>query len=169
MRSVCLVHEVCKRNNALVQPSGRRVDFQSKTMDVKDLNSNFLKHLGKRDRQDRTNHAETWQRLKIHSGASRYGQRTEGFIYGCRMRDGTVHVGGTERGIERREREHGVSAHIVLPARDVWGAEKELKQRMAALPAFRAVPHSDEYYMCSLSTFEAFKVIAKCIEAVVGS
>lgn len=88
------------------------------------------------------------------------------------MRDGTFHVGGTERDPEFRERELGVSLHIVLPTRDVWGAEKEVKQQMAALPAFQAVPHSDEYCTCSLSTFEAFEafeVIARCLEAAVVS
>ena len=65
-RAKCLVHADCRVYGKMVQPSGRRVDLKSKTGDIKDLNANFVKHLEKRDKADRTSHADTWRKGLIH-------------------------------------------------------------------------------------------------------
>ena len=56
----------CRLYGRMVQPSGRRVDLKTKTGDIKDLNANFVKHLEKRDKADRTSHADTWRKGLIH-------------------------------------------------------------------------------------------------------
>ena len=66
MRAKCLVHKDCRQLGVMVTPSGRCVQLRTKTRDIKDLNANFVKHLEKRDKADRTSHADTWRKGLIH-------------------------------------------------------------------------------------------------------
>ena len=66
MRAKCLVHADCRAKGKMCFPSGREVDLKTKTDDIKDLNANFVSHLEKRDKADRTSHADTWRKGLIH-------------------------------------------------------------------------------------------------------